>query len=71
VAAEDGGTPDRAVLAVTSATSGYQTLDAAGAVLAAGAPSPERRLRLVLVFVDGQWRVSDILAVRASGEGPG
>lgn len=71
VAAEDGGTPDRAVLAVTSATSGYQTLDAAGAVLAAGAPSPERRLRLVLVFVDGQWRVSDILAVRAPGEGPG
>jgi hypothetical protein len=56
---------------VTSATSGYQTLDAAGAVLAAGAPSPERRLRLVLVFVDGQWRVSDILAVRAPGEGPG
>lgn len=71
VAAEDGGTPVQAVVRATSATSGYHAVSAEGTVLAVGVPSPPQPLRLVLVSVDGRWRVSDILAVPGSGEGPG
>ncbi|KRE84990.1 protein kinase domain-containing protein [Arthrobacter sp. Soil764] len=64
---EDGGTAHQAVVRVTSAASGYHTVSADGTVLAAGAPSPPQPLRLVLVMVDGRWRVSDILAASGSG----
>ncbi len=62
VATEEGATQDRAVVRVLSATSGYSTVNAANSVLATGAPSEARPLRVVLVSVDGQWRVSEILA---------
>ncbi|MDQ0732538.1 hypothetical protein [Arthrobacter sp. B1I2] len=67
VAVEEGATPVNAVVRVVSATTGYQMVDTDGAVLGAGAPSRPQPLRLVLVSVDGQWRVSDILAVHGSG----
>jgi len=62
VAAEEGATPAHAVVRVVSATSGYSTVNADNSVLATGAPSRPQPLRLVLVSVDGQWRVSEILA---------
>jgi hypothetical protein len=61
VQAEEGGTAARAVVAVTSASSAYEEKDARGAVVATGASGPEQRLRVVLVSVDGKWRVSEIL----------
>jgi serine/threonine protein kinase len=61
VQAEEGGTPERAVVAVTSASSAYEEKDAQGAVVATGAPGAEQRLRVVLLSIDGRWRVSDIL----------
>lgn len=61
VATEEGATQDRAVIRMVSATSGYSTVNADNSVLAAGAPSQPQPLRLVLVSVDGQWRVSEIL----------
>ncbi|TQJ36176.1 protein kinase domain-containing protein [Arthrobacter sp. SLBN-122] len=67
MAVEDGGTPHQAVVRITSATSGYRTVSAEGTVLAAGAPSAPQPIRLVLVFVDGRWRISDILAAPGSG----
>ncbi|MFP5311163.1 MAG: serine/threonine-protein kinase, partial [Actinomycetes bacterium] len=62
VAAEDGAGSGHAVVRVLSATSGYRAVDADGAVLAAGEPGRPQPLRLVLESVEGQWRVSDILA---------
>jgi serine/threonine protein kinase len=62
VAAEEGATQARAVVRVVSATSGYSTVNADNSVLATGEPSRPQPLRLVLVSVDGQWRVSEILA---------
>ncbi|MET1086485.1 MAG: serine/threonine-protein kinase [Arthrobacter sp.] len=61
VQAEEGGTPDRAVVALTSAPSAYEEKDARGAVIAAAAAATEQRLRVVLVSVGGTWRVSEIL----------
>ncbi|MFF1254289.1 serine/threonine-protein kinase [Pseudarthrobacter sp. NPDC058329] len=61
VQTEDGGNGASTVVAVTSASSGYEEKDAQGAVVAKGEPSPGQRLRLVLVSVDGRWRVSGIL----------
>jgi hypothetical protein len=61
VATEDGATDARAVVRATSATSAYQEQDARGSVLAAGEASTAQPLRLVLVSVDGVWRISDIL----------
>ncbi|VXB13600.1 Kinase domain protein [Arthrobacter sp. 9AX] len=61
VQAEEGGTATRAVLALTSAASAYEEKDAQGAVVAAGDAGAEQRLRIVLVSVDGKWRVSEIL----------
>ncbi|MGX5718253.1 serine/threonine-protein kinase [Arthrobacter sp. MAHUQ-56] len=58
---DDGATGEHAVVRLTSATSGYRTVDAAGTEVAAGTPGPAQRLSLVLVRVDGQWRISDIL----------
>jgi serine/threonine protein kinase len=62
VQAEEGGTAARTVVAVTSASSAYEEKDARGAVVATGAAGAEQRLRVVLVSVDGKWRVSEILA---------
>jgi hypothetical protein len=61
VEAEEGGTATRAVVAVTSSSSAYEEKDARGAVVATGAAGAEQRLRVVLVSVDGKWRVSEIL----------
>ena len=52
------------MVGLTSASSGYQAKGPGGEVLAAGAASPAQRLRLVLVSVDGRWRISDILPGR-------
>lgn len=62
VATEGGATRDHAVVRLVSATSGYSTVNAENSVLATGEPSRPQPLRLVLVSVDGQWRVSEILA---------
>jgi hypothetical protein len=61
VQTEEGGNGARTVVAVTSASSAYEEKDDQGAVVAAGASSAGQRLRLVLVSVDGRWRVSEIL----------
>lgn len=61
VATEPGATPARAVVRATSATSSYEQRDSRGSVLGAGTAGPARPLRLVLVRVDGTWRISDIL----------
>ena len=52
---------NRAVVAVTSAASSYEEQDRAGASVAAGPAAPARQLRLVLVPVDGKWRITEIL----------
>ncbi|SLK05103.1 serine/threonine-protein kinase [Arthrobacter sp. P2b] len=61
VATENGATDAHAVVRATSATSAYQEQDAQGSVLAAGEASTGEPLRLVLVSVDGAWRISEIL----------
>lgn len=58
---EDGATGVHAVVRAVSTTSGYQVLDPDDTVLATGPASRPQPLRLVLVSVDGRWRVSDIL----------
>ncbi|KRE60317.1 hypothetical protein ASG92_21915 [Arthrobacter sp. Soil736] len=54
----------RAVVAVTSATSGYEERLANGTVVAASGPQPGLELRLVLMPVNGAWRIADILPAR-------
>lgn len=51
----------RAVVAVTSATSGYEERLANGTVIAVNGPQQGQELRLVLVPVNGTWRIADIL----------
>lgn len=51
----------RAVVAVTSAASSYEEQDRTGAPVATGPAAPARQLRLVLVPVDGKWRITEIL----------
>jgi serine/threonine protein kinase len=51
----------RAVVAVTSAASSYEEQDRTGALVATGPPAPARQLHLVLVPVDGRWRITEIL----------
>ncbi|XAS69006.1 serine/threonine-protein kinase [Micrococcaceae bacterium Sec5.7] len=51
----------RAVVGVRSGTSAYEEKDAAGAVVAAGHAAADQQLRLVLVPVDGLWRIVEIL----------
>ncbi|PTT66745.1 hypothetical protein DBR22_10315, partial [Arthrobacter sp. HMWF013] len=58
---QPGSSPSRAVVAVTSATSSYEERDGSGAVVASAAEGAEQQLRLVLVSVDGRWRISDVL----------
>lgn len=61
VAPEGTQSAAKAVVRLTSSTSGYRTLDAGGKELAEGPPGPARPLRLVLESVDGRWMISDIL----------
>ena len=61
VAVEDGATGVYAVVRAVSTTSGYRVLDPDDNVVATGPASGPQPLRLVLVSVDGRWRVSDIL----------
>lgn len=51
----------RAVVAVTSAASAYEEHDRSGGLVATGLAAPPQQLRLVLVQVDGKWRVAEIL----------
>lgn len=54
-------TPVRAVVAATSSASGYEERAVDGRVVTTGAPQQAVRLRLVLVPVEGRWRIADIL----------
>lgn len=54
-------TDARAVVAVTAATSDYREVDASGAVLSSAPERGSQRLHVVLLAVDGYWRVSEIL----------
>lgn len=58
---QPGRSAGRAVVGVTSATSPYEEQDLSGAVVAAGPAGEGQELRLVLVPVDGRWRIMDIL----------
>ncbi|MET3173907.1 UNVERIFIED_ORG: serine/threonine protein kinase [Arthrobacter sp. UYCu721] len=58
---QPGSPSGHVVVSVTSATSPYEERDASGAVVAAGAPAAAQNLRLVLVSVDGRWRITDVL----------
>jgi hypothetical protein len=58
--ATDSG-PLQTVLAVSVAPSAYQERDARGALVAEAGAGNEQRLRLVLVMVDGRWRIQEIL----------
>jgi hypothetical protein len=58
---QPGSPSGQVIIGVTSATSPYAQTDASGAVVAAGAPVAARNLRLVLVSVDGRWRITDVL----------
>jgi hypothetical protein len=49
------------VVAIGAATTPYREQDAAGAVVAEAAAGAEQRLRLVLVPVEGRWRIQEIL----------
>jgi serine/threonine protein kinase len=53
--------PWRTVLAVSVAPSAYQERDASGSIVAEAGPSGEQQLRLVLVQVNGRWRIQEIL----------
>jgi hypothetical protein len=62
VQAAPQASPGRTVVAVTASSPAYQERDTAGAVVAEGPADGEARLRLVLVSVDGRWRIAQILA---------
>ncbi len=51
----------RAVVGVTSATSSYEEQDPSGTVVAEGQAAAGQELRLVVVPVDGKWRIAEIL----------
>ncbi|MFF1880465.1 protein kinase [Pseudarthrobacter sp. NPDC058196] len=61
VTPESGSTQGRAIVRLTSASSGYKVVSPEDEVVATGSASPAQPLRLVLVTVDGRWRISDIL----------
>lgn len=58
---EEGATAAQAVVRVHSGSSAYEEKDAEGSVVATGSAGSGRQLRLVLVAVDGAWRISEIL----------
>lgn len=61
VRVQPGSSAGQAIVGVTSATSSYVEQDSSGAVVAAGAAGTELALRLVLVTLEGQWRITDVL----------
>jgi serine/threonine protein kinase len=61
VQVEPGSPPGQVVVGVMSATSPYEERDASGTAVATGAPVAARNLRLVLVSVNGRWRITDVL----------
>jgi hypothetical protein len=61
VEASPDSSPARAVVAISAASSAYQERDAAGEMVAEAAAGSEQRIVLVLVPVDGAWRIQDIL----------
>ncbi len=62
VVATPGSDPSRAEVAVTAVTPPYREVDADGTVVAERPSLGELRLRLVLVRIDGAWRMSEIHA---------
>jgi serine/threonine protein kinase len=61
VEAYPGSSPARAVVAISATSSAYQERDPAGDVVAEAAAGGEQRMVLVLVPVDGAWRIQEIL----------
>ncbi|MFF2031293.1 serine/threonine protein kinase [Arthrobacter sp. NPDC058192] len=61
IEATPDSSPARAVVAITAVSSGYQVLDAHGKVVEEVAPAAAQQLQLVLVPVDGRWRIQDVL----------
>jgi hypothetical protein len=61
VRVQPGASSGQAIVGITSVTSPYVEQDRSGAVVAAGAAGTEQALRLVLVTLDGEWRISDVL----------
>ena len=53
--------PARAVVAITTAPSAYRELDGNGAMVAEVPAASAQQLHLVLVPVDGRWRIQDVL----------
>jgi serine/threonine protein kinase len=51
----------KAVVGVTSATSSYEEQDPSGTLVAEGPAAAGQELRLVVVPVDGKWRIAEIL----------
>jgi serine/threonine protein kinase len=58
---QSGSPTGQVVVSVTSSTSPYEERDASGTAVATGAPVAAQNLRLVLVSVDGRWRITDVL----------
>ena len=58
---QPGSTAARAVVSLSVASPPYRERDAAGTVVAEKAAVPQQRLRLVLVPVDGHWRIQEVL----------
>lgn len=58
-------TASRAVVSVNVASPPYRERDASGTLIAEAAPVGEQRLRLVLLPVEGRWRIQQILAPAA------
>lgn len=65
IAVEPGTTAERATVAVLASTSAYVERDESGATVSSQAAGQSQQLRLVLVRMDGAWRISDILAAAA------
>lgn len=61
VTRQPGSTAARAVVSLSVASPPYRERDAAGTVVAEKAAVPQQRLRLVLVPVDGLWRIQEVL----------
>jgi serine/threonine protein kinase len=61
VQVQAGSSAGQAIVRVTSATSSYVEQDKSGEVVAAGAAGTEQALRLVLLNLDGRWRITDVL----------
>ncbi|TLM83828.1 serine/threonine-protein kinase [Pseudarthrobacter sp. NamE5] len=59
--AEEGATAAHAVVSLLSGSSAYEERDARGSVVRRGTAGSPVELRLVLVAVDGRWRISEIL----------